>query len=305
MEKPNPYLLDVLYRAGAFPFDDFAMEDGGSASIWVLPRTLNWPVVIAIRGNGVSTVAVIKELHRMAQAFSVHHAAPDLTTLSTGERTEWTYQIEFHCSGTVSRVLDRTIISRSPEELSGMLNAWIFVPWFQPWSDPKYTASYPVGGKVFDGYELPPLDSSEVDGDTHYEWDKLPSPDTGAEFDLPLPPDVAAALEQPFATADLDQDDPEWVRELDEDEAMVPRPPEAALAHLDNFVGEDEPVDQYMMTRKGRRWQIVDLDGNVYDDAEGAGYLKRDAQGLLSTLNDTSEQTEDGDEDEDEDWEGA
>jgi len=276
-------LLDVLYRAGAYPFDDFTMDDGAGASIWVIPRTLNWPVVLAIRGNGVSTVALIRELHRMSQAFQAHHGAEATTTMSTGERMEWTYQIEFHCEGTFSRVLGRTIIPREPEELSGMMNCWIFVPWFQPWDDPRYTASYPPGGKVFDGAELPPLGAEDTDTDTHYEWDNLPAPDTGAEFELPLPPEAAEAFSVPFEgtfSSDEFDDDDDGIPDL-------PPPPEATLAALDGALesdGPDAPEGEYRLERSGRRWVILDPDGDPIDEET---YLKRDAIQIVEDLNST------------------
>jgi len=233
----------------------------------------------------------------MAQAFQAHHGAASITTLSAGERVEWTYQIEVHCEGTVSRVLDRTIVPREPEELSGMMNGWIFIPWFQPWNDPKYLPSYPPGGALFSGSELPPLGAEGGDSDTHYEWSNLPAPDTGAEFDLPLPPEAVEAFNLPFENTYNPED-------YEDDEIpSLPPPPEATLAALDGVVdsdGVDALDDEYRLERKGRRWIVMSPDGDPINEET---YLKRDALQILEDLNSGGglDDLEDEDEDEDED----
>lgn len=272
MDRPNPYILDVLYRAGAFPFDDFSLADGGVASVWVIPKTPGLPLVLTIRGNGVSTVALVKELHRLASAYEIHHGAPPIEKDADGTTLHWHLQVEIQCTGTVSRVLGRQVVSRTPSEVALMNDAWMFVSWFTPYSDPRYASCYPKSGREFDAKFLPPMvdeRETKTPDDVEYEWESLPAPDVGLEFELPLPPEI---------------DEEEELEELEEHSV---NPLERLIEALGEEEEEDEEYEEdaletYTIERDGRRWAVLGPDGLPIDDQR---HLKRDAQKIANSNN--------------------
>jgi hypothetical protein len=147
MRKPNPILLDILMRAGAYPFDDFEVQ-GQDAGVWIIPQLgSDLLLVVAIIHNGTVVDPLVRELRRIAQSTLCHHG---YDTPRENNAYRWTYQILYQCTETVGRVLDRDIRIRTEQELAVMLNSYAFIPWFLP--DERYH-----GNKAFDGSHLPEL----------------------------------------------------------------------------------------------------------------------------------------------------
>jgi hypothetical protein len=233
MRKPNPILLDILVRAGAYPFDDFDV-DGHESGVWVIPNLKSdLLLVIAIVNNGTIVDPLVRELRRIAQSTLLHHgfAAP-----LQNPTYRWTYQVTYQCTETIGRVLDRDIRIRSEEELALMLNSYAFIPWFEP--DGTYH-----GTQVFDGGNLPELivRSVEEAAEQKYSdssasspfqrWDKkradAAQTDLDNEFGVPSSisyeelkraggaPDFGFEQSEDF---DEDDEDEDFVEEGDEDE---------------------------------------------------------------------------------------
>ena len=170
MRKLNPILLDVLYRAGAYPFDEVDLGDGSArpSSVWVLPKC-PLPVFLAIRGNGTSTAALIAELHRLHRSFQVHHG-------KVPEGALWGYMIVAHCENTHSRIVSREMREFEPEEIAVGLNAYAFIPWFDPPKEAE--AAYSAG--EFTVELLPPSELEQDDEGlyTSRDWeDAVNAPD--------------------------------------------------------------------------------------------------------------------------------
>jgi hypothetical protein len=213
MRKLNPILLDVLYRAGCYPFDDIDLDDGNGrpASVWVMPKG-PLPLFIAIRGNGTSAAALIAELHRIHGAFKVHHG-------NVPQGQGWGYLVTVQCENTHSRVIGREMRQFEPEEIAVGLNAYAFIPWFNPPSD--YDDVYESDDFVVD--MLPPSELEQDDDGlyTSREWeDAADSPESlEASFarslgldelsDVGAPRSGGFSLDDPFAYEHDDDDDDE------------------------------------------------------------------------------------------------
>ena len=204
MRKLNPVLLDVLYRVGAYPFDELEIDESHAkpASVWVLPKG-PLPVFLAILGNGTSTAAVIAELHRLAHSFSFHHGkVPD---------SSWGYLIVAHCENTHSRIVSREMREFEPEEIAVGMNSYAFIPWF----DPPDEAKPAYDGDTFSTALLP---ASELEQDdqglyTSRDWEDL------ADAPESLEKSFAASLGLDIGNVPTDEDEEdEDPFDYDEDE---------------------------------------------------------------------------------------
>jgi hypothetical protein len=201
VRKPNPVLLDILYRASAYPFDDFGVEDGQNVGVWVIPHTYtNMPLVLCLRNNGTYVDPLIQELQRFAAKSQRDHGrfAQQSRTLmgrkeaSAGEQV-WTYEIMYLCTDTLGRVTQREIKPRTYEEVVLMCASYVFIPWFNP--PPEYYPNDPGEQRTFffSGQHLPMLthdvDTGDpLDLDTPFPWARTDDGGLEAldeEFELP------------------------------------------------------------------------------------------------------------------------
>lgn len=174
MKRPNSHLLDVLYRAGAYPFDDlpYATEGGDKvhASTWVIPGHGSVPILLLILGNGQSTGALEKELERLARLLRISHG---IEPQSTGRREGliWTYEVTIMCESRSSRVVQRKMREHDLARYDAFLWSHLSISWFDP---PKmYCDNY---SRTLDELDLK-VDPSEFDVETVEEEDE--------EFSLP------------------------------------------------------------------------------------------------------------------------
>jgi len=242
MKMPNPILLNTLYAAGAYPFDDIEDDDLKAVlSVWVIP-TEPIPIQIGIKGNGASVKSFAAELSRLANVFRLRHNFPQKT-----QGKSWAYQIIFQCEGAISRVISRTLIQLEPEEIDAMLTIWPFIPWFNP--SEKYTDVYKRG--FLRGLLLPDtsaLVSGETDLPEIAEWDGNPELQAGAIDESAF----EAALSRGDSLNDFsgyeDEDEAPDLSELIEDEGddglASFQKALAALDEGDEYDEEDEEDDE-------------------------------------------------------------
>jgi len=216
MRRLNPIILDVLYRVGAYPFDDIQLResDGRPANVWVITKT-PLPVFIAIHGNGTSVSALIAELHRLQKSLSKHHGL--------SPNGEWAYWITAHCENTHSRIVNREMQRMDSGEVAVGLNSYAFIPWFDP---PEEAEPVYVPGAVF-STELLPASELEMDDEGLYtsrDWeDALDDPDSmDRDFAKSLGLDIDEHGGGSVATS-FDDDMPEFEQdEFEQEEEEVP-----------------------------------------------------------------------------------
>lgn len=173
MRRPSPEILDLFYRSGGYPIDDFDVRSfvqhtsSVMASTWFVPtRTL--PAIFFIMGGGSGDLsALIYELRRLAEITSYTASALNWAeskrTVARGLCYHYYVQVTH---------LDSRIYSKSvevwDEALSPLLHASVLHPWFQP--SEHYADAYRVG--YIQAINLP-----IIDFDTAEEADFLGDPD--------------------------------------------------------------------------------------------------------------------------------
>lgn len=204
MRRLNPILLDVLYRVGAYPFDDIQLEpnDSRPANVWVITKT-PLPVFIAIHGNGTSVSALVAELHRIQKSLDKHHGIEPSGC--------WAWWIVAHCENTHSRIISREMRDMNPKEIAVGLNSYAFIPWFDPPDDAD--SIYEPGAKF--STELLPASELEMDDEGLYtsrDWeDAIEDPDA---MDARFAKSLGLDIEEHGDGASFDNDIPVF----DEDE---------------------------------------------------------------------------------------
>lgn len=148
MKRPSPELLDLLYRAGAFPIDDLNVQDAVKhtsevvASTWLVP-TQTIPAIFFIMGGGSGDLsALIFELRRLAEITTLTATAlnwkPESRTLARPLCYHYFVQVTH---------LDARIYSKSieawDEALTPLLHTAPLHPWFQPLE--QYAQVYTTG----------------------------------------------------------------------------------------------------------------------------------------------------------------
>lgn len=145
MRSPSPDLLDLLYRACAFPIDDLDVQDAVRhtspviASAWYVP-TATIPAVLFVMGNGSGNLAAIThELHRLASLPPVLAKALPATV---GGPPRFCYHYFFHLNHIDSRLHSRSI-EPWDAALDSLLHTAPLHPWFQPLAE--YAHVYAAG----------------------------------------------------------------------------------------------------------------------------------------------------------------
>lgn len=148
MRRPSPEILDLFYRSGGYPIDDFDVRNfvqhttSVMASTWFVPtRTI--PAIFFIMGGGSGDLsAIIYELRRLADITSLTASAlnwpESKRTIARGLCYHYYVQVTH---------LDSRIYSKSVEvwneELTPLLHTAVLHPWFQP--SEHYEDAYRVG----------------------------------------------------------------------------------------------------------------------------------------------------------------
>lgn len=145
MRAPSPDLLDLLYRACAYPIDDLDVQDAVRhtspviASTWYVP-TATIPAILFVMGNGSGNLAAIThELHRLATLPPVLAKA---LPASGAEAPRFCYHYFFHLNHIDSRLHSRSIEPWDPA-LEPLLHTAPLHPWYQPLD--AYAHIYAVG----------------------------------------------------------------------------------------------------------------------------------------------------------------
>ena len=170
MKKPSPELLDVFYRACAFPIDDLdvgaAVKHTSSvyASAWLVPtRTI--PAIFFIMGGGSGDLsALLYELRRLAEMTAITATALNYKV----ENRTLTRPLCYHYFVQVTH-LDSRVHSKSIEPwddaLTPLLHTSPLHPFFEPLEE--YAHIYEVG--YIESKNLP--HSSLTDADTDFIGD--------------------------------------------------------------------------------------------------------------------------------------
>jgi hypothetical protein len=207
MRKLNPILLDVLYRVGAYPFDDIQLDpnDGRPANVWVITKT-PLPVFIAIHGNGTSVNALVAELHRLQRSLSKHHGIEPSGC--------WSWWIVAHCENTHSRIISREMRDMDSKEIAVGMNSYAFIPWFDP---PEDAVSVYEPGSGFTT-ELLPASELEMDDEGLYtsrDWeDAIEDPDA---MEAGFAKSLGLDIEEHGGSTSFDNDVPVFDEEEDDD----------------------------------------------------------------------------------------
>lgn len=201
MKRPSPELLDVFYRACAFPIDDLDVSTAVKhtsaviASTWVVPtRTI--PAVFFIMGGGSGDLsALVFELRRLAEMTDIVANAAFRSS-----STEPTPQLCYHYFVQVTH-LDSRVYSKSIEPwdtaLTPLLHTAPLHPFFTPLDE--YAHIYAVGH--IEAKNLP--QSALTEEDTDYIGD----PDEPVAKRInPLLDDDDLSLEEFDALNDTDDD---------------------------------------------------------------------------------------------------
>jgi hypothetical protein len=166
LRAPAPDLLDLLYRACAFPIDDLDVQDAVRhtspviASTWYVP-TATIPAILFVMGNGSGNLAAIThELHRLATLPPL--LSKVLPATATGAPA-FCYHYFFHLNHIDSRLHSRSIEGWDPA-LDALLHTAPLHPWYQPLE--QYGHIYAVGR--LDAANLP---SSTLDADDDFIGD--------------------------------------------------------------------------------------------------------------------------------------
>lgn len=148
MKKPSPELLDLFYRACAFPIDDL---DVGTvvrhtstvmASAWFIPtRTL--PAIFFVMGGGSGDLsALIFELRRLATMTDALANAVNWKESSRTIQRGLCYHYFFQVTHLDARVYSKSI-EPWDDSLTPLLHAAPLHPWFDPME--KYASVYQYG----------------------------------------------------------------------------------------------------------------------------------------------------------------
>lgn len=148
MKRPSPELLDLLYRAGAFPIDDLNVQEAVRhtseviASTWLVP-TQTIPAIFFVMGGGSGDLsALIFELRRLAEITALTASALNWKP----ENRSLARPLCYHYFVQVTH-LDARIYSKSIEPwddaLTPLLHTAPLHPWFQPLE--QYAQVYATG----------------------------------------------------------------------------------------------------------------------------------------------------------------
>lgn len=170
MRKPNPLILKLMYQAGAYPFDDFDVE-GNVVGMWVIPTAGVIPIVLCVSGNGHTVSALQAEIKRLGNVLSYHH------NVRKDGVENWTYEIHAECGSGMSRISDRKMVERTPEEIVVMTNSFLFVPWFDPPASMRsaYSGKFDASLVPDPSVTIPSSGLTEVQ-----DWDAMPGPNMPA-----------------------------------------------------------------------------------------------------------------------------
>lgn len=149
MKRPSPEVLDLLYRAGAFPIDDLNVQEAVRhtseviASTWLVP-TQTIPAIFFLMGGGSGDLsALIFELRRLAEITAL--------TATAFNRKPLTRPLCYHYFVQITH-LDARIYSKSIEPwddaLTPLLHTAPLHPWFQPLEE--YAKVYATGHLTVD-----------------------------------------------------------------------------------------------------------------------------------------------------------
>lgn len=148
MRRPSPEILDLFYRSGGYPIDDFDVRNyvqhtsSVLASTWFVPtRTL--PAIFFIMGGGSGDLsALIYELRRLAEITGFTASALNWPEARRTVARGLCYHYYVQVTHLDSRIYSKTI-EQWDDSLTPLLHASVLHPWFQP--SEHYEDAYKVG----------------------------------------------------------------------------------------------------------------------------------------------------------------
>lgn len=148
MKRPSPELLDLLYRAGAYPIDDLNVQDAVKhtseviASTWLVPTT-TIPAILFIMGGGSGDLsALIFELRRLAEITALTAVALNWKPESRSLARPLCYHYFVQVTHLDARIYSKSI-EPWDEALTPLLHTAPLHTWFQPTAD--YAQVYAAG----------------------------------------------------------------------------------------------------------------------------------------------------------------
>ena len=183
MRRPSPEILDLMYRAGAFPLDDLDVQEVVRhptpvlASVWYIP-TKTIPAIFFIMGGGSGDLsAMIYELRHLADCTEV------LSLTKTHSESALKPVISYHYFFMVNHV-DARVYSKTVEPMTAELLALMHASPLHPWFDPLAAHRDMYASGFVNSSNLPRLqyeymDALEYLGDP--ERPIMPNPPSAAE----------------------------------------------------------------------------------------------------------------------------